>query len=73
MTCKFFFEAGMQLGYSNYTANVCRDLRGVYREIRVRGFQRIRQVTEMEVLFFAKSYISILWQRNLKKKYIGTY
>ena len=23
----------------NYTANVCRDLRGVYREIRVRGFQ----------------------------------
>ena len=22
-----------------YTANVCRDLRGVYREIGVRGFQ----------------------------------
>ena len=22
-----------------YTANVCRDLQGVYREIRVRGFQ----------------------------------
>ena len=25
--------------YGLYTANVCRDLRGVYREIRVRGFQ----------------------------------
>ena len=25
------------------------------------------QVIEMEVLFFAKSYISTFWQRNLKK------
>jgi hypothetical protein len=25
-----------------YTANVCRDLRGVYREIRVQGFQICR-------------------------------
>ena len=29
----------MRKNVSFYTANVCRDLRGVYREIRVRGFQ----------------------------------
>ena len=34
---------------------------------KIYRYQRIMQVIEMEVLFFAKSYISTLWQRNLKK------
>ena len=33
---KWYFDIKIVL---TYTANVCRDLRGVYREIGVRGFQ----------------------------------
>ena len=33
---------GCYLGASFYTANVCRDLRGFYGEIRVQGFQICR-------------------------------
>ena len=37
---KFFIKTPKHLLLKmRYTANVCRDLRGVYREIRVRGFQ----------------------------------
>ena len=33
------FWAPISIVVELYTANVCRDLRGVYREIGVRGFQ----------------------------------
>ena len=37
-----------------YTANVCRDLRGVYGEIRVRGFQiyRVCMLPTIPAIFF---------------------
>ena len=36
-----YFMVNAKINHNSdlHTANVCRDLRGVYREIRVRGFQ----------------------------------
>ena len=45
-----------------HTANVCRDLRGVYREIRVQGFQIYRDCrlpTIPAIFFSGKTIISV--------------